>query len=152
LEESEVCDEGMSNGVPGHCAMNCQRLVEQLVIRSPDSQARVSTPAYFDWEIDGTNPNTKYCNLLMTDRLGTPEDRVGEQAFYTGTETDFIATLNSQRYRGGPFSFAVIAVACDDSAASCVNADCYSGSLCPLPCAGRTIISETRVIRAIAPQ
>lgn len=151
LDPSETCDEGDRNGTPGHCATSCARLVEQLVIRGPEAQTRVSTPTFFDWEIDGANPDIKYCNVLMTDRLGTPEDRMGEQAFYTGTDTELIATLNARRYRGGTFSFDVITVACEDRAADCRQFDCYSGSLCPLPCAGRTIVSETRALRGIEP-
>ena len=88
--------------------------------------------------------------MLMTDREATPEDRRGEQAFYVGSESEAIVTLSARRYPG-PFSFAVFTVACDDPAAACLAPACIPGSLCALPCEGRTIVSESRQVRAVRP-
>jgi hypothetical protein len=130
--------------------MNCSRLVEELTLLSPQSGEAVDNPIFFDWELRGSNPNTRYCSMLMTDREATPEDRRGEQAFYVGAESEAIVTLSARRYRG-PFAFAVITVACDDPEANCPALACISASQCPLPCEGRTIVSESRQLRAVRP-
>jgi hypothetical protein len=147
---SEACDEGPSNGSPGHCDRDCSRLVEELAILNPQRGEVVANPIFFDWELRARNPRTKYCAMLMTDRESTPEDRRGEQAFYVDSESEAIVTLSARRYRGA-FSFAVVAVACDDPEATCAAPACISGSLCPLPCEGRTIVSESRWLRAVRP-
>jgi hypothetical protein len=147
---SEVCDDGADNGSAGHCDLNCARLVEELALLSPQRGEVVDNPIFFDWELRGRNPYTRYCSMLMTDREVTPEDRRGEQAFYVGSESEAIVTLSARRYRG-PFAFAVITVACDDPEANCPALACISESLCPLPCEGRTIVSESRLVRAVLP-
>jgi hypothetical protein len=147
---SEVCDDGADNGSAGRCDRDCTRLVEDLAILNPQRGEVVSNPIFFDWELRVRNPRTKYCSMLITDREATPEDRRGEQAFYVGSESEAIVTLSARRYRGA-FSFAVITVACDDPEASCAAPTCVSGSLCPLPCEGRTLVSESRPLRAVLP-
>lgn len=151
VELDEVCDEGADNGKPGHCDTSCEQPPERILIRSPEADERVVNPVFFDWELEHARPQTTYCTMLMTDRAGTPEDRIGEQVFYAGRETELVLTLNNQRYRSA-FSFAVISVACADLDAQCRSFDCVPGQECALPCAGRIIASESRALLGVRPR